>query len=926
MPPRPPRRPRRLRGGPPCVVPCLQGGRRPGSGFSEPRRRVRSSASAQPSCSPPRSARRSCRDRRSTASRAGWSGRWRAGSARCRRRRRRWRPTSCGCSSRSARCGWSCGCAPRASRRWCCAARSSLSYVVLLLGPPLSLTDIFNYLHYGRMLPEHGLNPYVSLPVAARDDPTYLYSNWHHLPSPYGPLFTLIGEAVARAVGARRVLDDQGLVVGLLAGDAGAGRGSPRGGSGSRGSPRWRWSRSTPWCWSTGSAARTASRSCWCLAVAAVCLVLLDRDMRGGRLRGARGGREAERGVVGAVGRGGRRRGAGGRWPAPRWRAPRPGWWCWLHYGGHLPATGIQDRFVTPLSVGNVLAALAGQGGMTAFDRTLAHAVLAVVALGATVAVWRRRERLPGAAGLVMLFSVLTARLDDALVRLVDPAVRGAGPDARADRGVHRPDRVAGARRDPADAAADPRRRLLPHAQRGRDDQPRLHAEVPAMSIALPHPPSLRGALPRQVVRFAVVGASNTARDVHRLHVAARSSLPAVAAAVLGWGVGAANGYRAQPRLDVRERARAALGRSARYLVVQGLAAGVSAAGVVVLGASRAARRGRVGVLARSPARWPSSCAARGCSRREARGGVGRRAGPAGRRGVGDGRVRHQVRGEPGAHAVHGPDARRPHGQGAGRRRRGCGRCCCTSRRPAPTRRGRWSSRCTARARTGRGSRATPGSPGSPTARGSWWPTRPRSGRLVLGHHRADAEGPARRRSSSCERSLDALEGVACVDRSRVFVTGVSNGGGMTARLACELSDRLAGAAPVAGGYRALPPCHPDRPLPILEIHGTGDQVVPVRRDRAAVRGQRVEVLGPLAAAGRLYREGAAVEPGAGRARVRVEAAAGRGRRSNMYASTTRRTAGRAARGRRRRPRRSRRPGARGSSSGPCRRRAPLPS
>ena len=76
-------------------------------------------------------------------------------------------------------------------------------------------------------------------------------------------------------------------------------------------------------------------------------------------------------------------------------------------------------------------------------------------------------------------------------------------------------------------------------------------------------------------------------------------------------------------------------------------------------------------------------------------------------------------------------------------------------------------------------------------------------------------------------RSLDALEGVACVDRSRVFVTGVSNGGGMTARLACELPDRLAGAAPVAGGYKALPPCHPSRPLPILEIHGTGDQVVP---------------------------------------------------------------------------------------------------
>jgi polyhydroxybutyrate depolymerase len=77
------------------------------------------------------------------------------------------------------------------------------------------------------------------------------------------------------------------------------------------------------------------------------------------------------------------------------------------------------------------------------------------------------------------------------------------------------------------------------------------------------------------------------------------------------------------------------------------------------------------------------------------------------------------------------------------------------------------------------------------------------------------------------ERSLDQLEAAVCVDRARVFVTGVSNGGGMTARLACELSERLAGAASVAGGYRSLPPCQPDRPLPVLEIHGTADQVVP---------------------------------------------------------------------------------------------------
>jgi polyhydroxybutyrate depolymerase len=77
------------------------------------------------------------------------------------------------------------------------------------------------------------------------------------------------------------------------------------------------------------------------------------------------------------------------------------------------------------------------------------------------------------------------------------------------------------------------------------------------------------------------------------------------------------------------------------------------------------------------------------------------------------------------------------------------------------------------------------------------------------------------------ERSLDQLEAAVCVDRGRVFVTGVSNGGGMTARLACELSERLAGVASVAGGYRALPRCQPERPLPVLEIHGTADQVVP---------------------------------------------------------------------------------------------------
>ena len=71
------------------------------------------------------------------------------------------------------------------------------THVVLLLGPPLSLTDVFNYLHYGRMPATYGANPYVALPLSVRQDPAYHFSNWHHLPSPYGPLLTLLTEALA---------------------------------------------------------------------------------------------------------------------------------------------------------------------------------------------------------------------------------------------------------------------------------------------------------------------------------------------------------------------------------------------------------------------------------------------------------------------------------------------------------------------------------------------------------------------------------------------------------------------------------------------------------------------------------------------------------------------------------------------------------
>lgn len=69
------------------------------------------------------------------------------------------------------------------------------------------------------------------------------------------------------------------------------------------------------------------------------------------------------------------------------------------------------------------------------------------------------------------------------------------------------------------------------------------------------------------------------------------------------------------------------------------------------------------------------------------------------------------------------------------------------------------------------------------------------------------------------------LEGELCLDRNRIYVTGMSNGGIMSYRLACEASDVFAAVAPVAA-VEAVPACKPRRPVPVLAFHGTSDHMV----------------------------------------------------------------------------------------------------
>jgi len=69
---------------------------------------------------------------------------------------------------------------------------------------------------------------------------------------------------------------------------------------------------------------------------------------------------------------------------------------------------------------------------------------------------------------------------------------------------------------------------------------------------------------------------------------------------------------------------------------------------------------------------------------------------------------------------------------------------------------------------------------------------------------------------------VDDLARRVAVDRTRVYATGHSNGGGMTYRLAIEGSDLVAAAAPVAGASMGISRAGA-RPIPLLHIHSVDD-------------------------------------------------------------------------------------------------------
>jgi len=83
------------------------------------------------------------------------------------------------------------------------------------------------------------------------------------------------------------------------------------------------------------------------------------------------------------------------------------------------------------------------------------------------------------------------------------------------------------------------------------------------------------------------------------------------------------------------------------------------------------------------------------------------------------------------------------------------------------------------------------------------------------------------------------------VDPGRVYATGISAGGFMASRLACERADVFAAVAPIAGSLAAGLPCEPTKPVSVFQVHGTADPVVPFNGGRMLGRGGHSDVVPP---------------------------------------------------------------------------------
>ena len=107
---------------------------------------------------------------------------------------------------------------------------------------------------------------------------------------------------------------------------------------------------------------------------------------------------------------------------------------------------------------------------------------------------------------------------------------------------------------------------------------------------------------------------------------------------------------------------------------------------------------------------------------------------------------------------------------------------------------------------------------------------------LPLSGHWEDAPGPEANRDSAFIHDLIAKFAAGEIaDPKKIFLVGITTGGMMALRLACEQKGGFAGLAVLGASLPSdlADSCKPSRPLPLMIIAGTADPVVPFHGGQA---------------------------------------------------------------------------------------------
>ena len=282
-------------------------------------------------------------------------------------------------------------------------------YLVFFLSPPLLLTDVFNYVEYARMGVLHGLNPYTHIPLDARADPVWKLSNWHHLPSPYGPLFTLITYPLAPLGIAGAFWAYKALLLLVSLGCAGLVALIAR---------QLQRPAATavvivalnPLVLIYGAGGQHMDMFNMLFVLGAIYLALANRERLGSAAMIGAAAAKASAAVLApvAIAAGPRRiRSLAGAAAG----LGMAGFVCLMAFGPHPPAIADQSRLVTALSIPNITGLLLGHGGEDAAVRTATHVLLAVTVVACTVWAWRSR-RLIEPLGWLTLVTLATLGWD----------------------------------------------------------------------------------------------------------------------------------------------------------------------------------------------------------------------------------------------------------------------------------------------------------------------------------------------------------------------------------------------------------------------------------------------------------------------------------------------------------------------------------